>query len=87
MKNLMHKHDAHGISINCLGGFYGGHIGAYPCLGFSQLNSDGFIGGCEADQRSALTMMAGISMAWGGRCTSMSWDLPPITLRVCSWCP
>jgi hypothetical protein len=50
------KHEARGISINCLGGFYGGHLKAYPCLGFSQFNSDGFVGGCEADQMSALTM-------------------------------
>ena len=56
MKSLMDKHGAHGISINCLGGFYGGHMKAYPCLGFSQFNSDGLIGGCEADQMSALTM-------------------------------
>ena len=59
MKNLMRKHDADGISINCLGGFYGGHLKAYPCLGFSQLNNDGLVGGCEADQMSALTMMVG----------------------------
>lgn len=56
MKQLMQKHDAKGISINCLGGFYGGHLKAYPCLGFSQLNNDGLVGGCEADQMSALTM-------------------------------
>jgi hypothetical protein len=56
MKQLMDKHGARGISINCLGGFYGGHMEAYPCLGFSQLNDDGFVGGCEADQMSALTM-------------------------------
>ena len=56
MKNLIAKHDARGISVNCLGGFYGGHLKAYPCLGFSQLNNDGFVGGCEADQMSALTM-------------------------------
>jgi hypothetical protein len=56
MKSLMAKHGARGISINCLGGFYGGHMKAYPCLGFSQLNSDGLVGGCEADQMSALTM-------------------------------
>ena len=39
---------------------------AYPCLGFSQLNNDGYIGGCEADQMSALTMatMAAIWTAW-----------------------
>ncbi len=56
MKKLMDKHGARGISINCLGGFYGGHMEAYPCLGFSQLNNDGLVGGCEADQMSALTM-------------------------------
>ena len=56
MKKLMHKHGASGISINCLGGFYGGHMKAYPCLGFCQLNNDGLVGGCEADQMSALTM-------------------------------
>lgn len=56
MQELMEKHQAIGISINCLGGFYGGHLQAYPCLGFSQLNNDGKIGGCEADQMSALTM-------------------------------
>ncbi|MBN1483042.1 hypothetical protein EH223_14055 [candidate division KSB1 bacterium] len=56
MKQLIDAHQAVGISINCLGGFYGGHLEAYPCLGFSQLNNDGKIGGCEADQMSALTM-------------------------------
>jgi len=56
MKQLVDKHAARGISINCLGGFYGGHMEAYPCLGFSQLNNDGLVGGCEADQMSALTM-------------------------------
>ena len=56
MKQVMDKHGARGISINCLGGFYGGHLKAFPCLGFSQLNNDGLVGGCEADQMSALTM-------------------------------
>jgi L-fucose isomerase-like protein len=56
MRHLLDKHGAKGISINCLGGFYGGHLKAYPCLGFSQLNDDGLVGGCEADQMSALTM-------------------------------
>jgi hypothetical protein len=58
MKQLIDKHGARGISINCLGGFYGGHMEAYPCLGFSQLNNDGLVGGCEADQMSAITMAA-----------------------------
>ena len=56
MKNLMAKHGASGVSVNCLGGFYEGHLQAYPCIGFSQLNNDGFVGGCEGDQMSALTM-------------------------------
>jgi len=56
MKQLIEKHGARGISINCLGGFYGGHVEAYPCLGFSQLNNEGLVGGCEADQMSAITM-------------------------------
>lgn len=56
MKKLIETHGASGISINCLGGFYGGHLKAYPCVGFSQLNNDGLVGGCEADQMSALTM-------------------------------
>jgi len=57
MKQVMEKYKARGISINCLGGFYEGHLKAYPCLGFSQFNNDGLVGGCEADQMSALTMM------------------------------
>jgi hypothetical protein len=56
MKQVMDKYHARGISINCLDGFYGGHLKAYPCLGFSQLNNDGLVGGCESDQMSALTM-------------------------------
>jgi hypothetical protein len=62
METLMRRHDARGITVNCLGGFYGGHLKAYPCLGFSQLNNDGFVGGCEADQMSALTMMVGTTL-------------------------
>jgi hypothetical protein len=58
MRDLMKQHNARAITINCLGGFYGGHMAAYPCLGFSQLNSDGFVGACEADMKSTLTMLA-----------------------------
>jgi hypothetical protein len=64
-KALLKKHGANGITINCLGGFYGGHIHAYPCLGFYQLNSDGLIGGCECDVRSAATMVAGTTLTQG----------------------
>lgn len=62
MRALLGAHGATGISINCLGGFYGGHLGAYPCLGFCQLNNDGMVGGCEADQHAALTMMLGSTL-------------------------
>ena len=56
-KALMKKHNAQAIAINCLGGFYGGHITAYPCLGFHQLNNDGLIGACESDLISTITML------------------------------
>jgi L-fucose isomerase-like protein len=55
---LLRKHNAQAITINCLGGFYGGHIRAYPCLGFLQLNNDGLVGACEADQQSTISMLA-----------------------------
>jgi hypothetical protein len=64
-KALLKKHGAMGITINCLGGFYGGHIHAYPCLGFYQLNSDGLVGGCECDVRSAATMVIGNILTHG----------------------
>lgn len=58
MKDLLAKHHARAITINCLGGFYGGHLAAYPCLGYCQMNSDGsFVGACEADLTSTLTML------------------------------
>ncbi len=63
---LLQRHDAQAITINCLGGFYGNHIHAYPCLGFYQLNSEGAVGGCECDVRSAATMLIG-NLLTGGR--------------------
>jgi hypothetical protein len=57
MKALMAEHRAGAITINCLGGFYGGHMAAYPCLGFCELNDAGLVGACEADMRSTLTML------------------------------
>ena len=57
MKEVMKRHNARGITINCLGGFYGGHMTAYPCLGFRQFNDDGLVGGCECDLVSATTMV------------------------------
>lgn len=58
MKDLLAKHKAQAIAVNCLGGFYGGHLAAYPCLGYCQMNSDGsFVGACEADLTSTITML------------------------------
>jgi hypothetical protein len=58
MKKVLKKHGANAITINCLGGFYGGHIHAYPCLGFHELCNEGLVGGCECDVKSAATMLA-----------------------------
>ncbi|MFB0552753.1 MAG: hypothetical protein ACETWQ_05495 [Phycisphaerae bacterium] len=57
MKAVLKKHGANAIAVNCLGGFYDGHIHAYPCLGFHQLNNDGLVGACECDLRSTATML------------------------------
>jgi len=58
MKQVLKQYDANAITINCLGGFYGGHIHAYPCLGFHELNNEGLIGACECDINSTATMVA-----------------------------
>jgi hypothetical protein len=65
-KAVLKKYGANAITINCLGGFYGGSIHAYPCLGFYELNNEGMVGGCECDVRSAATMLA-LSNLTGGR--------------------
>lgn len=65
MKSVINKHEANAITINCLGGFYGGHIHAYPCLGFHELCNEGLIGACECDIRSTATMLAFSTMTNG----------------------
>ncbi len=57
MQALLKKYKADTISINCLGGFYGGHLDAYPCLGYCQMNDGRQVGACEADMRSTITML------------------------------
>lgn len=57
MKSVLKNHNANAITVNCLGGFYGGHIQAYPCLGFHELLNEGLVGACEADVRSTATMV------------------------------
>ncbi|MHC4744731.1 MAG: hypothetical protein ACYS8Z_22685, partial [Planctomycetota bacterium] len=64
-KAVLKKHNANAISINCLGGFYGGHIHAYPCLGFHQLLNEGLVGACECDLRSTATMVAVTALTQG----------------------
>lgn len=62
---LLDKYGARAITINCLGGFYGRHIHAYPCLGFAELNNQGLVGGCECDVRSTATMLIGTLLTRG----------------------
>jgi hypothetical protein len=64
-KAVLRKHGANAITINCLGGFYGGHIHAYPCLGFHELLNEGLVGACECDVRSTATMVAMTALTQG----------------------
>jgi L-fucose isomerase-like protein len=65
-KAVLKNHGADAITINCLGGFYGGHIHAYPCLGFHELCNEGLVGACENDLVSTATMVA-LKNLTGGR--------------------
>ena len=65
MKEVLRKHGANAITINCLGGFYGGHIHAYPCLGFHELCNEGLVGACEADVNSTVTQLVMAAMTKG----------------------
>ncbi len=65
MKSVMKKHQANAITIDCLGGFYGGHIHAYPCLGFHELNNEALIGACECDIRSTAAMVTLTTLTQG----------------------
>jgi hypothetical protein len=66
MKTVLKNHKANAITINCLGGFYGGMIHAYPCLGFHELLNEGLVGACECDIRSSAIMVA-VSLMTHGR--------------------
>jgi hypothetical protein len=65
MKQLLGKYRANGITVDCLAGFYGKHIHAYPCLAYHELCNEGLIGGCECDVRSAATMLIGTTLTQG----------------------
>lgn len=58
MKGLLDTYGAQAVTVNCLGGIYSGQmVEAYPCLGFMQLDDEGLVGACEADQRSTMTKL------------------------------
>ena len=65
MKQCLKNHDACAVTINCLGGFYGGHIHAYPCLGFHELLNEGLVGACECDTMSTITMVVMTTLTKG----------------------
>ena len=65
MKTCLKNHDACAVTINCLGGFYGKHIFAYPCLGFHELLNEGLIGACECDTMSTITMVVMTTLTKG----------------------
>jgi len=65
MKQCLKNHDACAITVDCLSGFYGGHINAYPCLGFHELLNEGLVGACECDTLSTLTMVAMTALTKG----------------------
>ena len=57
MKNLLARHRAVAITMNCLGmGLIDRGMG-YPCLGFVRLNNALLAGVCEADLKSAMTQL------------------------------
>ena len=58
MLEILKRYEAQGITINCLNGFYGGQLKAYPCLGYTEMNDHGVVGSCEGDIKSAVTMLA-----------------------------
>ncbi len=61
--DLMQKHRARAITIDCLTLFYSGKLPAYPCLGFCQLNNDGLVGACEGDLQSTTMMLLATYLA------------------------
>ena len=54
---LLEKHKADTVTMNCLGGFASGKLPAYPCLGFMQILDDGGQGVCEAMPDDSLSML------------------------------
>ena len=64
-KSCLNRHGATAFTMDCLGGFYGGHVHAYPCLGYHELLNEGRFGACECDIRSIVTMLVTTTMTRG----------------------
>ena len=59
LRNLCSKYGANGVTVDCLGGFYGGELPAYPCIAFALLDGEGKVmAACECDVDSLLTKIA-----------------------------
>lgn len=57
MQDLLARHQAIAVTMNCLGmGLVDRGMG-YPCLGFVRMNNAGQCGVCEADLKSTLTQL------------------------------
>jgi hypothetical protein len=56
-RELLKKHGADSVTMNCLGGFNAGQLPAYPCLGFMQMLDDGGQGVCEAMPDDTVSML------------------------------
>ena len=65
MKDLLKKYGAKSLTINCLGGCYQHKLGAYPCLGFMELQDEGLLGTCENDLNCNITMLVFNAMTKG----------------------
>ena len=60
MRKMLHQKKAQAITVDCLELIYTGKLKAYPCLGFSQLLNEGFVGACEADLDSVVSQLVAI---------------------------
>lgn len=59
IKELMKEKDADGITLDCATLMMTGKLCAFPCMSFSQLNSEGSTGVCESDMDCGITMLLG----------------------------
>jgi hypothetical protein len=55
--DVLARHKANAITVDCLGGFRRGDLPAYPCVAWSRLNDRGMYGVCEADLLSTMTQL------------------------------